>query len=126
MMKGLMGRCLNHETTLDYIRAKAKLMEKELNELKAWKLVQEKKLVMVEKARDEFYQWTEELKKVLEGKEREIRLAKEVVVREYRDSDALLPELGVSYGDGFDDALRQVKTLYPELDVSTININVQD
>ena len=43
---------------------------------------------------------------------------------EYRDSDALLSKLGVSYNDGFDDALRQVKALYPELDVSSININV--
>ena len=39
MMKGLMGRCLNHETSLDYIRAKARLTGDELNELKAWKIV---------------------------------------------------------------------------------------
>ena len=43
---------------------------------------------------------------------------------EYRDSDALLSELGVSYNDGFDDALHQVKALYPELDVSSVNISV--
>ena len=43
---------------------------------------------------------------------------------EYRDFDALVSELGVSYNDDFDDALRQVKALYPELDVSSININV--
>ena len=35
MMKGLMGRCLNHETTLDHIRVKATLTEDELNELRA-------------------------------------------------------------------------------------------
>ena len=45
---------------------------------------------------------------------------------EYCDSDALLSELEVSYNDGFDDALRQVKALYPELDVSSININVPE
>ena len=43
---------------------------------------------------------------------------------EYRDSNALLSELEVSYNDGFDDALRQVKALYPKLDVSSVNINV--
>ena len=43
---------------------------------------------------------------------------------EYRDSDALISELRVSYNDGFDDALRQVKALYPELDVSSVNISV--
>ena len=43
---------------------------------------------------------------------------------EYRDSDALISELGVSYNDGFDDALRQVKALYLELDLSSVNISV--
>ena len=48
----------------------------------------------------------EEFKAVLEDKEDELRLAKEKVVQEYRDSDALLTELGTSYTDGFEDALR--------------------
>ena len=55
-----------------------------------------------------------------------LRQAKEVAVREYRDSDALLGELGGSFLQGFDDALRQVKKAYPELDVSMINVNDQD
>ena len=53
MMKGLISRCLNHEMALDHIRAKASLMEDELNELKAWKTVQEKKLALLEEARGE-------------------------------------------------------------------------
>ena len=53
MMKGLMGRCLNHETLLDCIKAKARLKEDEMNELKAWKMVQEKKLALSEEARGE-------------------------------------------------------------------------
>ena len=55
-----------------------------------------------------------------------LRQAKEVAVREYRDSDALLGELRGSFLQGFDDALRQVKKAYPELDVSMINVNDQD
>ena len=43
---------------------------------------------------------------------------------EYRDSDALIAELGVSYNDGFDDTLRQAKALYPKLDFSSVNISV--
>ena len=39
MIKGLMGHYLNHETTLDCLRAKATLMKDELNELKSWKVV---------------------------------------------------------------------------------------
>ena len=69
---------------------------------------------------------TEELKTVLEDKENELRLAKEKAVQEYRDSDALLTELETSYNDGFDDALRQAKTLYPKFDFSAININVTE
>ena len=43
---------------------------------------------------------------------------------EYRDSDALISELGVSYNDGLDDALRQVQALYLELDLSSVNNSV--
>ena len=35
MMKGLIGRCLNHETVLDYIRTRANETKDELNSLKA-------------------------------------------------------------------------------------------
>ena len=66
---------------------------------------------------------TEDLKTVLEDKEDELRLAKEKAVQEYRDSDALLTELGTSYTDGFDDALLQAKALYPKFDFSAVNIN---
>ena len=69
----------------------------------------------------------------MEVKEKEIqdlkeklRQAKEVAVREYRDSDALLGELGSSFLQGFDDALRQVQKAYPKLDVSMITVNDQD
>ena len=47
-MKGLMGRCLNHEMTLGQVREKARLMEDELIELKNWKLVTEQKLKLAE------------------------------------------------------------------------------
>ena len=86
----------------------------------------EQKFKLVEQVRDEYYKLTEDLKKALEDKEKEIRQAKEVAVLEYRDSDALLSELRVLYNDGFDDALCQVKALYPELDVSYVNINVPE
>ena len=47
-----------------------------------------------------------------------------MAVREYRDSNALLLELGDSFLQGFDNALRQVKKAYPNLDYS--NIKVED
>ena len=91
----------------------------------------EKKFELSEKVRKELEQSTEEAKKTLEGKEKEIqdlkdglRQAKEVAVREYRDSDSLLLELGDLFLQGFDDALHQVKKAYPDLDIS--NIKVED
>ena len=66
----------------------------------------------------------DDLKKALEDKEKEICQVKEVAMLKYRDSDALSSELEVSYNDGFDDALCQVKALYPELDMSSVNISV--
>ena len=86
----------------------------------------EKKLKLAEEARDEHQRTVEELKAVLEDKEDEIRLAKEKAVQEYRDSDAHLTELGSSYTDGFEDALRQAKALYPKFDFSAVDINVAE
>ena len=89
-------------------------------------MVTEQKLKLAERARDEYQKMTEELRKVLEDKENDLCQAKERVVLEYHDSDALLSELGVSYNDGFDDALRQAKALYPKLDFSSVNITVAE
>ena len=126
MTKSLMDRALHHETALERVHDKARLADEELLELKNWKVVTEKKLKLAEQARDEYQRMTEELKTVLEDKEDELRLAKEKAVQEYRDSDALLTELGTSYTDGFDDALRQAKALYPEFDFSAVNINIAE
>ena len=130
MMKGLMGRCLNHETTLDHLQAKANLMKDELNELKSWKVVQEKKLAASKEAQAELEKQTELLKKILADKEMEItdakdqlHQAKEEAIHEYCHSNALLLELGGSFAKGFDNYLRQVKASHPDLDLSNINID---
>ena len=126
MTKGLMERSLHHKMTHGRVREKAKLVEEELFELRNWKVVTEQKLKLAERARDEYQKMTDDLKKVLEDKENDLRHAKEAAVLEYRDSDAILSELGVSYNDGFDDALGQAKALYPKLDFSSVNITVPE
>ena len=83
-------------------------------------------LKLAEQAREEYYKLTEDLKKALKDKKKEVCQAKKVAVLEYRDSDAFLSELGVSHNDSFDDAFRQVKALYLELDVSSVNISVPE
>ena len=129
MMKGLMGRCLSHEMTLERVRAKAEQTKDELNQLRNWKPKMEKKLELSEKTRKNLEKMTEEAKRALEGKDKEIQdlkdevcQAKDVAVREYRDFDALISELGDSFLQGFDDAIRQVKKAYPDLDISKIKV----
>ena len=116
MMKGLMGRCLNHKMALNCVRVKARSTEDEL--------------ACSEKVRGELEKQTEMLRQVFEDKEKEIndaqdwlRQAKEDVIREYRDSDAYLTVLEGTYTDGFDDCLRQVKTSFPDLDLSHVSID---
>ena len=121
-----MGRCLKHETALDRLQAKATLTE---DELKSWKVVQEKKLALSKEVRGELEKQTELLKKALAEKEKEVReaqdrlrQAKEEAIREYRGSDALLSELGTSFLEVFDDTLRQVQEAHPDLDLSMVKI----
>ena len=128
-----MDRCLNREAALERLRAKAEQTEDELGQLHKWKSTMEKKFDLSEQARKELEQKTDEVGKALEIKEKEIQdlketlcQAKEVVVHECRDSDALLGELEGSFLQGFDEALRQVQRAYPKLDVSMITVNDQD
>ena len=106
-------------------------MEDELNELKALKTVQEKKMALSKEARGELEKQTELLRQVLEDKKKQIRDAKDQLrqvkkeaIREYRDSDALLAQLVTLFTEGFDDALYQAKTFYPDLDISHVTIEV--
>ena len=89
-------------------------------------MVTEQKLKLAERAKGEYQKMTEELKKTLEDKENDVHQAREKTVQEYRDSDALISKLGVCYNNGFDDAPRQAKALYPKLDFSSVNIIVTE
>ena len=132
MMKGLMGQCLKNEVALECVRSKVEQTEDELNQLRSWKTTMEKKFELSERERKELEQSMGEAKNAFEGKEKEIKnlkdglcQANEVAVREYRDSNALLSKLGDSFLQGFNDALRQVKKAYPDLDVSNIKMEDQ-
>ena len=132
MMKGLMDHCLSYEMALDCVKAKAQATEVELGELKAWKTVQEKKLALSKQVQGKLEKQTKVLKQVLKDKEKEIKTikdqlcqAKEDVIREYRDSDALLVKLGGSFTNGFDDDFLQVKVYFPDLDLSHVSIDAQ-
>ena len=65
----------------------------------AWKEVQFNKLDLTRQLLEESEAQVEE--EILEAKG-QLRQAKEDAVREYRDSDALLKELGGSFANGFD------------------------
>ena len=74
----------------------------------------------------------EALKKILKDKDGEImevkdqlRQEKEDAIKEYRDSDDLLRELGSSFANGFDDCIWKVKAFFPDLDLSRISIDTE-
>ncbi|XP_050250466.1 uncharacterized protein LOC126697499 isoform X1 [Quercus robur] len=132
MMKGLLDRCLNRESTLDRVRAKAQQTEEELGQLQRWRSKMEKKLELSEQARKELEEKTATSLTVIENKEAEIkqlkedlRQAKVAAVEEYRCSESCLSELSDSFLQGFDDSLRQVKKAYPELDLTMVKLEDQ-
>ena len=51
MMKGLMGRCLKHEVTLERVRTKTEQTEDKLNQLQSWKTKMEKKFELSKRVR---------------------------------------------------------------------------
>ena len=51
MMKGLMGRCLKTEAALERVQSKAEQTEDELNQLRSWKTIMEKKFELSERER---------------------------------------------------------------------------
>ena len=129
-MKGLMDRCASYETVLGHLREKVEAREMKLQELMAWKEVQVNKLNLTGKLLEKSEVQVKALKEIRKDKEKEIleakiqlRQAKEDAIREYHDFDTLLKELGGFFADEFDDCFRQVKTSFPNLDLSHISID---
>ena len=54
---------------------------------------------------------------------KQVLRAKEDTVKEFRNSDAFLYDLGGCFADSFNDCLRQVKASFPDLDLSQIFID---
>ena len=73
MMKELMGWCLKHEVTLERVWTKAEQTKDKLNQLRSWKTKMEKKFELSERVRKDLEQSTEEAKKTLNGKDKEIQ-----------------------------------------------------
>ena len=132
MMKGLMDHCVSHETVLGCLREKLGAKKAKVQELLAWKDVQIGKLDLTKQLLKESEAQVKALNNILKDKEAEtmeaksqLCHAKEVAIKEYRDSDDLLRELGGSFTDGFDDCIRQVKASFPDLDLSHVSIDAQ-
>ena len=68
MMKGLIGRCLKMEAAIKRVRSKAEQTKDELNQLRSWKAIMEKKFELSERERKELEQSMGETKKALKGK----------------------------------------------------------
>ena len=132
MMKGLIDRYVSHETVLGRLKEKLGAKETKMQELLVWKDVQIGKLDLTKQLLKESEAQVEALNKILKDKQTEIseaksqlRHAKDVAIREQRDSNYLLRELDSSFAYGFDDCLHQVKASFPNLDLSHVNIDTQ-
>ena len=53
----------------------------------------------------------------------QVEMAKADAVNEYKASQSFIDFCGVYYGEGFEDCLKQVKSLYPHLDFSKVNMD---
>ena len=122
-----MDRCLARAQWIDCLKEKAKTTETEVNEVRAWKETQVKKLTMTKKALEESEYLADGLRKLLQDKEGEISTLREQVRRakedrkiEFCNSDGILTELNECYDDSFQECLHQVKALYPDQDMSKV------
>lgn len=129
-MKGLMDHCMPWEQLVDCLKERAETAEMGLHKLEAQREVQIRKLDLTKKALEKSEEKTEVLTNVLKDKEGEVSLlrkqvrhAKEDAVKEFRDFDALLYELGICFADGFNNCLCQVKASFLDLDLSQISID---
>ena len=61
------------EAAFERVRSKAKQTEDELNQLRSWKAIMEKKFELLKRERKELKQRIEKAKTALEGKETEIK-----------------------------------------------------
>ena len=61
------------EAAFKRVRSKAKQTEDELNQLRSWKAIMEKKFELLKRERKELEQRIEEAKTALKGKESEIK-----------------------------------------------------
>jgi len=114
------------------LRDKLDAKETEVQELLAWKDVQVRKLDLTKQFLKELEAQVKAMKKILKDKEGEVtkvksqlHQAKEDAIKEYRDFDDLLRELGSSFADGFDDCFQQVKASFSNLDLSHISIDAR-
>ena len=72
-----MDRCINREMALERVQAKAEQTKDELGQLNKWKSTMEKKFDLLEQVRKELEQKTDEARKALEVKDKEIQDLKE-------------------------------------------------
>lgn len=129
-MKALSNRCVTEEGVVTRLHERIKnlvdghaqykdancILCKEVKELKEkleeesrWRKSEEETKLTVEK----------ELKSILS----QVETARNDVVTQFKDLQSFIEACVVYYGDGFEDCLKQVKSVYPDLDLSTITMD---
>ena len=53
----------------------------------------------------------------------QVETARDAVVTEFKASQPFIDARGIYYGDGFEDCLKQVKSVYLDLDLSKVSMD---
>ena len=54
---------------------------------------------------------------------RQVEMARVDIVKEFKASQPFIDSYAIYYGDGFEDCLKQVKCIYPHLDLSKVTMD---
>ena len=129
-MKALQDRHVAREGVIRRPRKHQDIQNKEMDQYKEAVCTLNKELMAVTEKLKQESNLLEKAQKAKESLETELTTlheqtekAKADVVVDFKDSQSFIDAYAVYYGEGFDDCLKQVGSVYPDLDLSKISMD---
>ena len=129
-MKALQDRSVAKEGVIDHLHKRIELLTDEEEQYKgAIRFLNEEVKNLKGKLEEEGHQRMseqeakEKVEKELAAPLEQVETARADAVNEYKASQPFIDFCGGYYSEGFEDCLKQVKSLYPHLDFSTVTID---
>ena len=128
-MKALQDRCVTKEGVVTHLRKHNTNLKNEQDQYKDALLTLNVELKLREKLEEESHQ-KEKLQEAKTSVEKElttllgqVETTRANVVQEFKAAQLFIDSCGVYYGTGFEDCLKQVASVYPNLDLSKITMD---